>query len=32
MLTKTAIYEATLRGDREDELFRRVRDELEPFW
>jgi len=32
MLTRTAIYEGTVREGREDEFFRRVRDELEPFW
>ena len=32
MLTRTAIYEGTVRDGREDEFFRRVRDELEPFW
>jgi len=32
MLTRTAIYEGTVRDGREEEFFRRVRDELEPFW
>ncbi|MCJ2011006.1 hypothetical protein [Methylobacterium sp. J-076] len=32
MLTRTAIYEGTVRDGQEDEFFRRVRDELEPFW
>ena len=31
MLTRTAIYEGTVREGREDEFFRRVREELEPF-
>ena len=32
MLTRTAIYEGTIRAGHEDEFFRRVRDELEPLW
>ena len=32
MLTRTAIYEGTVKAGREDEFFRRVRDELYPFW
>ena len=32
MLTRTAIYEGTVRDGREDEFFGRVRDELEPLW
>ena len=32
MLTRTAIYEGTVRDGRDEEFFRRVRDELEPFW
>ncbi len=32
MLTRTAIYEGRVRDAREEEFFRRVRDELEPFW
>ena len=32
MLTRTAIYEGTVRAGHEDEFFARVRDELEPFW
>jgi hypothetical protein len=32
MLTRTAIYEGTVRAGHEDEFFRRVRDELEPLW
>ena len=32
MLTRTAIYEGTVRQGREEEFFRRVRDELEPMW
>lgn len=30
MLTRTAIYEGTIHKGKEDEFFRRVRDELEP--
>lgn len=32
MLTRTAIYEGTVRAGREDEFFARVRDELQPLW
>ena len=32
MLTRTAIYEGTIQAGREEEFFRRVRDELEPMW
>ncbi len=32
MLTRTAIYEGTIEAGREEEFFRRVRDELEPLW
>ncbi|GJD53357.1 hypothetical protein OPKNFCMD_6132 [Methylobacterium crusticola] len=32
MLTRTAIYEGTIRDGREEEFFRRVREELEPLW
>ena len=32
MVTRTAISEGTVRAGREEEFFRRVRDELEPFW
>lgn len=32
MLTRTAIYEGTVRAGREEEFFARVRDELEPLW
>ena len=32
MLTRTAIYEGTIHKGKEDEFFRRVRDELEPMW
>lgn len=32
MLTRTAIYEGTIQDGREDEFFRRVRDELMPIW
>ncbi len=32
MLTRTAIYEGTIRAGHEDEFFRRVRNELEPLW
>ena len=32
MLTRTAIYEGTVRDGRDDDFFRRVRDELEPVW
>ena len=32
MLTRTAIYEGTVREGRKDEFFSRVRDELEPLW
>ncbi len=32
MLTRTAIYEGTIHPGREDEFFRRVREELEPLW
>ena len=32
MLTRTAIYEGTIKTGFEDEFFRRVRDELEPLW
>ena len=32
MLTRTAIYQGKVRDGRNDEFFRRVRDELEPLW
>ena len=32
MLTRTALYEGTIKDGRDDEFFRRVRDELYPFW
>lgn len=32
MLTRTAIYEGTIKAGHEGEFFRRVRDELEPMW
>lgn len=32
MLTRTAIYEGTIKAGHEEEFFRRVRDELEPLW
>ncbi len=32
MLTRTALYEGTIQAGREDEFFRRVREELEPMW
>ena len=32
MLTRTAVYEGTIKTGREEEFFRRVRDELEPLW
>ena len=32
MLTRTAIYEGTVRDGREEEFFGRVREELEPLW
>ena len=32
MLTRTAIYEGTIHEGKEEEFFRRVRDELEPMW
>ena len=32
MLTRTAIYEGTIKQGCEEEFFRRVRDELEPLW
>ena len=32
MLTRTAIYEGTIKAGHEDEFFHRVRDELEPLW
>ena len=32
MLTRTAIYEGAVKAGREEEFFRRVRDELYPFW
>ena len=32
MLTRTAIYEGTIRPGCEQEFFRRVREELEPLW
>ena len=32
MLTRTAIYEGTIKAGHEEEFFRRVRDELEPVW
>ena len=32
MLTRTAIYQGKVRDGRDDEFFRRVRDELEPLW
>jgi uncharacterized protein (DUF1330 family) len=32
MLTRTAIYEGTVKSGHEEEFFRRVREELEPIW
>ena len=32
MLTRTALYEGTVQSGREEEFFRRVREELEPIW
>ncbi len=32
MLTRTAIYEGTVQAGREEEFFRRVREELYPLW
>ena len=32
MLTRTAIYEGTIRSGHEEEFFRRVTEELEPLW
>ncbi len=32
MLTRTAFYEGTIEAGREEEFFRRVRDELYPLW
>ena len=32
MLTRTAIYEGTVKAGKEEEFFRRVREELEPVW
>ena len=32
MLTRTAIYEGTIKAGHEEEFFRRVRDELYPLW
>ena len=32
MLTRTAIYEGTIQAGQEEVFFRRVREELEPFW
>ena len=32
MLTRTAIYEGSIKAGREEEFYRRVRDELEPMW
>ena len=32
MLTRTAIYEGTIKAGREEEFFHRVREELYPFW
>ena len=32
MLTRTAIYEGTIKAGHEEEFFRRVRDDLEPMW
>lgn len=32
MLTRTAIYEGTIKAGHEEEFFRCVRDELEPMW
>ncbi len=32
MLTRTALYEGTVKDGRDEEFFRRVRDELYPFW
>ena len=32
MLTRTAIYEGTIKSGHEEEFFRRVREELEPIW
>ena len=31
MLTRTAVYEGTIKAGREEEFFRRVRDELYPY-
>jgi hypothetical protein len=32
MLTRTALYEGSIKNGREQEFFRRVREELEPIW
>ena len=32
MLTRTAIYEGTIKAGYEEEFFRRVSEELEPLW
>lgn len=32
MLTRTAIYEGTIKPGQEETFFRRVREELEPIW
>jgi len=32
MLTRTAIYEGTIKAGHEEEFFTLVREELEPFW
>ena len=32
MLTRTAIYEGTIKAGHEEEFFHRVRDDLEPMW
>jgi hypothetical protein len=32
MLTRTAVYEGTVKPGHEEEFFRRVRDELQPMW
>ncbi len=32
MLTRTAIYEGTIKAGQTDAFFQRVRDELEPIW
>ena len=32
MLTRTAIYEGTIKAGREDEFFRQVENRLDPIW